>query len=616
MIDFADRIVGRYLYERDVASPLAEGQPAPTPIIWLSAADHQAAPWDLYDAARRAGRLVSLSVGILFPHLSSDGVRLLGQEGFDALWRAVRRTPPAERLGARGTRDYVLARVFGLDDPARCTKATLIGALLRLHYAGRVLPPELAGHWLERVPATGRFGDLPLESMFYNRSAFFEFLQSQWEPFLRAQLSLGSGFREVLVPFDADEIRPMVNNMFADGLLTPSTLVPIRRVADSWLAAGVVDGAAPRDYARMERLTQALKIAVPGPDEAGRAWLAFAPRFGDWLALRRSLVMEEPAEMRDQRDKLRDRVDGAFTAWMVRHYTAQASLPPWPAPAVVHQLPAYMDALRRLRGVRRLALVVVDGMSWADWMTIRPRLGFGGRLQQIGEAALFAQLPTLTDVSRRSIFSGLSPRCPQSAKGTEEALWFRTWEAAGAQLRSVRFRLQGGQESDSAFVAAALDLASDERVEVLGLVAATIDRSLHGAVAGPGAYHEQIARWAKDGHLARLIAGLAEHSFRVLVTSDHGNVHATGVGRPPSGKLAEERGERVMVFDRPELAQSTRESDDSMFAPESGVAVLPGQHVLLAAGRSAFLQVGADVITHGGAALEEVIVPLIEYESK
>jgi hypothetical protein len=41
---------------------------------------------------------------------------------------------------------------------------------------------------------------------------------------------------------------------------------------------------------------------------------------------------------------------------------------------------------------------------------------------------------------------------------------------------------------------------------------------------------------------------MLEHGFEVILTADHGNVEAVGIGKPNVGVTADERGERVHVF--------------------------------------------------------------------
>jgi len=68
---------------------------------------------------------------------------------------------------------------------------------------------------------------------------------------------------------------------------------------------------------------------------------------------------------------------------------------------------------------------------------------------------------------------------------------------------------------------------------------------MHGMELGTAGMHNQVRQWAQ-GFIAQLL-DLLNHSFRVFLTSDHGNIEATGIGRPSEGAIADLR-ERVRVY--------------------------------------------------------------------
>ncbi len=98
--------------------------------------------------------------------------------------------------------------------------------------------------------------------------------------------------------------------------------------------------------------------------------------------------------------------------------------------------------------------------------------------------------------------------------------------------------------------------------------------------------------------------------FAVYLTADHGNVTATGIGNPREGVLVETRGKRVRVYDRTEfLEEVASKFPDSMRWPNHGLP--PARYVLLAGDLKAFTTAGDEIVSHGGIALEEVMVPFV-----
>jgi hypothetical protein len=152
-------------------------------------------------------------------------------------------------------------------------------------------------------------------------------------------------------------------------------------------------------------------------------------------------------------------------------------------------------------------------------------------------------------------------------------------------------------------------------VRVVGLVVDKIDRIMHGMELGSAGMHNQIRQWTSQGFLARLVDLLLDRGFAVYLTSDHGNVEACGYGRPAEGSIADIRGERVRVY--PDTALRGRvaaQFPDSMEWPALG---LPEEYLpLLAPGRTAFVAKDKVIVAHGGVSIDELIVPLVQFERK
>ena len=116
--------------------------------------------------------------------------------------------------------------------------------------------------------------------------------------------------------------------------------------------------------------------------------------------------------------------------------------------------------------------------------------------------------------------------------------------------------------------------------------------------------------WAGHGHLNAVLARLHAEGFVTYLTADHGNVTATGIGNPKEGVLVETKGKRVRVYDRIELLEEVASKfPESLRWPNHGLP--PGRHVLLAGRLKAFTDAGDEIVSHGGIALEEVMVPFV-----
>ena len=137
-------------------------------------------------------------------------------------------------------------------------------------------------------------------------------------------------------------------------------------------------------------------------------------------------------------------VDEAFSSWLVRHYAALANLPPVP-PAMVHHVPRFLARELASSPHAKVALVVVDGMSWAQWLVIRDLLAQRHKRFDFREDATFAWLPTLTSVSRQALFAGLPPLYfPDSIDGTDKEAPCGRSSGAITLCRLIRSRTERG----------------------------------------------------------------------------------------------------------------------------------------------------------------------------
>jgi hypothetical protein len=157
-------------------------------------------------------------------------------------------------------------------------------------------------------------------------------------------------------------------------------------------------------------------------------------------------------------------------------------------------------------------------------------------------------------------------------------------------------------------VQAALESPS---IRVAGLVVDTVDKIMHGMQLGGCGMHNQINQWGESGYLNRLMELLISKGFKIFLTSDHGNIEAVGIGKPTEGVIADQRGERARIYPDDVLRKSVEENIANTI-PWPGHGLPQDFCVLLASGRDAFTHKGSRTVCHGGASMDEVLVPLIE----
>ena len=279
---------------------------------------------------------------------------------------------------------------------------------------------------------------------------------------------------------------------------------------------------------------------------------------------------------------------------------------------MLHHIPRFLSRHINEDRTYRAALVIIDGLSLDQWAVIRKQLARQRPDYRFREDAVFSWVPTLTSVSRQAAFAGKPPiYFPGSihTTGREAALWEQYWADQGLAKHEVTYIK--GLDSDS--MDDVHGVVSSPRTRVIGLVIDKIDKIMHGMELGAAGMHNQIRQWAGQPFLSDLIDMLLRNGYCVYITSDHGNIEAVGCGRPKEGVIAESRGERARIYTDAILRKKVKERfPEALEWPPIG---LPDEFLpLLAPGRSAFVRKGERVVGHGGACLEELIVPFVKIE--
>ena len=356
---------------------------------------------------------------------------------------------------------------------------------------------------------------------------------------------------------------------------------------------------------------EAVGETIPSRESRHQEWSAFAYRWAELGVLWSGMAAEARSNMNGRIVGLRVDVGHAFLAWVERRYAGLHNQPPDP-PVMVHHLPRYLARRMSDTPGRKVALVVIDGLALDQWIVLRNALEEQRPCLGFHEGAIFAWVPTVTSVSRQAIFSGTPPLYfPGSIRTTdrEASLWSRFWTDQGLTAREVGYAKGLGD----GHLEGVRELLSRSDIRAVGLVVDKVDRIMHGMELGTAGMHNQVRQWADEAFLGELLDELFDGGFAVFLTSDHGNIEAEGCGRPSEGAVADVRGERARVYSDPVLRDRVKEKfPDAIVWPALG---LPDDWLaLLAPGRSAFIREGERIVGHGGASLEEVVVPMIEVE--
>ncbi len=623
VLPFDDPVMFRLRFERDCQPFLEERQP-PRLVVRLGAG--QRPPGELPCDLCRRGRSLNLSLAGLFPRLSYPVLQEHGLVGLDRLFQAeASRSGPA--LGPEATLQFLVRQVYGLESRELRHPGGLLARLLRRHYHGEVFPPVVDRYLLRELQGESALRGWPLGRLLSDRSAFFAFLQECWPAFLARQVAAqgllaceGSPSSEAWqgeVPFDHPEVRVYVDTLFLEGLLKPVPCPVLQPVGarSSWVRVGILEDPGLESRVRWERLLEAASDGMPGAEARPGDWLEQARRLGELRALEATLTAlpgsGSPSAPGAALDLLWKQAEATFGDWLLGRYGGLVSLPAVNAPWMLHHVPRFMARRAGAGREGRLALLVVDGLSLEQWFLLRDSGGVVPQGARVEEGAVFAWIPTLTSVSRQALFAGEIPLDLAGSLGStsrEPAWWKRFWGRHGMEDSAVGYL----REVDRMPHPTLADMLARPELRVLGLVVPTVDRLIHGAPGGRNLVRGGLLAWAAEGLLHDLLALLLKFGFEVFLTSDHGNIEAEGIGTMREGSLVDQAGHRARIYRDAGLRErALRESPSALVWPGPG---LPRDfQALLAPPGCSFTSKGQRSITHGGASLEEVIVPFIRF---
>lgn len=408
--------------------------------------------------------------------------------------------------------------------------------------------------------------------------------------------------------FDHQDIRIYIDNLFVEGKIEPVKNAKIDVDPNSWIKIGIKED--KNDNAtRISGLFKLLQKESPTIESSYADWIGFALKWAELSAL---MHCTNNNTQQSQFIEMGLELNKTFAKWLSENYSNLINLPPT-NPTMLHHVSRRIARDMENSQETLAALIVMDGLALDQWVSIRKSLQDNDNSLVMRESAVFAWIPTLTSVSRQSIFSGKPPYYfPSSIKTTnnEEKLWNQFWENNNISRLDIAY---ARGLSDGNIENIMDSIIHPGKTKAVGLVVDKIDKIMHGMQLGSAGMHNQIKQWCQKGFLLSLINYLLNQGYDVWMTSDHGNIECNGKGRPSEGVIAETKGERVRIYPSEELRSQV--AANFPFAKEWQPIGLPSDYFPLIAGdQDAFINKGNTIVGHGGISIEEVIVPLVNFK--
>ena len=411
------------------------------PVIVVTPGALERLPYDLW----QQGQHVALALHTLFPNLDYPTLRLLSPAGRSRLAQVQAGGSWPERpLSPINTTDFLLTALFGARAELLGHPAGLLLWLARYHAAGDPLPAPLAERLLLLLQGRPELASWPLAELIASPEACRRFVQEGWNGYISGLIGetrddYGAGAAPSALDFGQDNaLQDTVPALVRAGALAPVTVDRSAEVP-AWARPAV---AVDDEGVRLRQLTEtaeALSEQLTAETLRWEAWGALARRWAQLNLWRGQFDTRLPDDLFQCIETLQEALDARFVTWLKAHYTALAARPL--PPHHLWHVPTWLQH-RYGVGQQRIALLVLDGMAWADWLLIREVWQARHPAWDFAEGSILAQIPSITSVSRQALISGQRPMAfPDTLAGdaAEPQGWSAFWRRAGLPGEAIAY---------------------------------------------------------------------------------------------------------------------------------------------------------------------------------
>lgn len=522
--------------------------------------------------------VIKVSLQEVFSHFDSKAMRDLS---FNALC-TIDSLRIFEDLGYESTIKFLLENLYHIDLFAlksHQTKERVLGILIMVIFH-RDPPNEAILRFLKELsrPVLGQ----QIATIVIDSNSLREYLQCEWE-----RMTHGSS----TINFSDPILEKAINQLFISGVLKP---VKVNASQKTEIGFGqhigiAVDQTGERSQ-RFAQLLELLEERVGNIQNLHFEWQSLSPVLGEVGILADKIA---DIDLKFRYEDLIIRLNQRFQIFVKGSFSSIQSLSGTRYPATIHKIMDYMKAQGLAHAVSKRAFILVDGMSVMQWYLLHKAL-IGVSLP-VQDLASFAWLPSITAWSRQAFFRGAKPDL--SVDNSQEEKYFREyWAKAGELSYQIEYSVFGVDAQPK-------QPAPDTKVAAF--VCNDLDNLMHGAIMGSEQLHQNTSQWIEKSGILGLVENLKKEGFSICISSDHGNICATGKGnlKLSDRQSNRSRSKRHLFCVNNEEALRFKENH-----PEFNLAIL-GSSVYFT-DDSAFEMEGKTIITHGGSHLLELLIPV------
>ena len=288
VVNFTDSILFRYEFEREYRISIEQRNGCL--LVRTDGQDYNVFPYDLLQSGQR----VRLDLTNIFPKFSTQIIRQLDVEVFDALYAAQERYQGSS--SNKDTLDFLTKNLYKLPYDLVYTRAELWKLLLTIHYELDSIPDIVKEHIVSVLIQKSDLAELPIEELVSSSSFFYSYLGAEWDTFVHQVHDLAVTQSEVTIeetayyeahPFANPSIKGILDNLFVEGLVQPVEGIEANDLP-AWMHVGMKTDTTRSDTTQLEYLYKRLQESTIN-DYRYKEWIKLAELYGQFK--NRAIVM-------------------------------------------------------------------------------------------------------------------------------------------------------------------------------------------------------------------------------------------------------------------------------------------------------------------------------------
>lgn len=319
-----------------------------------------------------------------------------------------------------------------------------------------------------------------------------------------------------------------------------------------------------------------------------------AVRYNDWF-----IIAEKKAELDIMAVKYdinieTCKINKIFQQYVIEHFGKLSQYIDRASPVLVSKVIDYIYA-----NSDNFIIIIMDGMSEFDWKIISESFGS----LQYDKTSIFAMIPSTTSISRQCLLSGKYP-----------IQLLEPWKLSKEKSEFISCAKSIGYSEAQIGYERGYDVKFTSVVRCGAIIINDVDDMVHAQKQGKLGMLNDITVLRNQKKLFDLTQRLLDDGYDIYITSDHGNTVCTGLGKlMGTGVEVETKSRRMVVL--------KDFADKIKMIEKYGLIEYPKYYLpkeydyLICDIGNSFDNSGANVITHGGITLDEVIVPFIKIKA-